>query len=480
MLVTGCAQLPVLLGSLLVAITGLPLGIAAGVTVTGPSGFNEILNATTLLSNVTAGSYSLSASTLNPADPIVTATFLVDAIDSDVEVSASATAVANVRYLRDRGSGALWVAYSAGVSIAVSGFDCNQLATGVGAPTTISTTVTAQREVVAFDGAGNMWVAVAGNNTIESYAAADLATSGTPAPSVVISDDGGGDLNFPNNLAFDGDGNLWVGCIGSDKLLRYDADQLTTSGNPTPAVTISDDGFGSLDSIAGMAFDSNGDLWISNAFNVFTVVKFDQADLTATGAPTPTVINSSSFGGPRHLAFDASGNLFVVDNAFPTYQILKFNLAQLVNSGNITPDVIISDNGPNLGSPGGLAFDNSGGLWVVNGFPASLVRFTADQLVSSGAPPPTITIIYAPVGPGHPAGILSHAPRPADQHALSRKRAQKRLSRGRRSHQASPTPGWHHDPMPVYEFGGGWLELIVGPMFSGKSEELIRRVPGRS
>lgn len=30
--------------------------------------------------------------------------------------------------------------------------------------------------------------------------------------------------------------------------------------------------------------------------------------------------------------------------------------------------------------------------------------------------------------------------------------------------------------MPFYEFGGGWLELIVGPMFSGKSEELIRRL----
>ena len=30
--------------------------------------------------------------------------------------------------------------------------------------------------------------------------------------------------------------------------------------------------------------------------------------------------------------------------------------------------------------------------------------------------------------------------------------------------------------MPFYRFGGGWLELIVGPMFSGKSEELIRRV----
>ncbi|MEX2501769.1 MAG: thymidine kinase [Trueperaceae bacterium] len=30
--------------------------------------------------------------------------------------------------------------------------------------------------------------------------------------------------------------------------------------------------------------------------------------------------------------------------------------------------------------------------------------------------------------------------------------------------------------MQAHPFGGGWLEVIVGPMFSGKSEELIRRV----
>jgi thymidine kinase len=28
----------------------------------------------------------------------------------------------------------------------------------------------------------------------------------------------------------------------------------------------------------------------------------------------------------------------------------------------------------------------------------------------------------------------------------------------------------------MFEFGGGWIEVIAGPMFSGKSEELIRRV----
>ncbi|MEM7737440.1 MAG: thymidine kinase [Deinococcota bacterium] len=30
--------------------------------------------------------------------------------------------------------------------------------------------------------------------------------------------------------------------------------------------------------------------------------------------------------------------------------------------------------------------------------------------------------------------------------------------------------------MPFHYFDGGWLEAIVGPMFSGKTEELIRRV----
>jgi len=28
----------------------------------------------------------------------------------------------------------------------------------------------------------------------------------------------------------------------------------------------------------------------------------------------------------------------------------------------------------------------------------------------------------------------------------------------------------------AFEFGGGWIEVVAGPMFSGKSEELIRRV----
>ena len=30
--------------------------------------------------------------------------------------------------------------------------------------------------------------------------------------------------------------------------------------------------------------------------------------------------------------------------------------------------------------------------------------------------------------------------------------------------------------MQAHPYGGGWLEVVVGPMFSGKSEELIRRV----
>lgn len=40
----------------------------------------------------------------------------------------------------------------------------------------------------------------------------------------------------------------------------------------------------------------------------------------------------------------------------------------------------------------------------------------------------------------------------------------------------NPCPRVTLNPMPIYPYAAGWLELIVGPMFSGKSEELIRRV----
>src|SRR4051812_1790211 len=52
-------------GGLRASILGLPAGAAAGVTVTGPGGFSRVLTSTTTLSQLTAGTYAISATAVS-------------------------------------------------------------------------------------------------------------------------------------------------------------------------------------------------------------------------------------------------------------------------------------------------------------------------------------------------------------------------------------------------------------------------------
>src|SRR5262245_9701443 len=54
-------ELPAQYGSLQVTISGLPAGAQAGVTVTGPGGFSRTVTATTTLTQLAAGQYTVSA-----------------------------------------------------------------------------------------------------------------------------------------------------------------------------------------------------------------------------------------------------------------------------------------------------------------------------------------------------------------------------------------------------------------------------------
>src|SRR6185503_9932618 len=54
-------ELPAQYGSLLVTVSGLPNGAPAAVTVTGPGGFSRTVNATTTLTQLAAGQYTVTA-----------------------------------------------------------------------------------------------------------------------------------------------------------------------------------------------------------------------------------------------------------------------------------------------------------------------------------------------------------------------------------------------------------------------------------
>ncbi len=370
-------------GSLTVAIVGLPGGLNASVTVTGPNSFNQVLTATQTLSSLAVGTYTVTVNNVATAASIVSELYQDSTSSSTISVTAGATALDSVKYAVRSGSGKLWVPLFAGHSF--GGYTPSQLVVS-GSPTpNVAIGTSVNNEAVTFDRSGNAWVVTSfTNNTIFKYTPSQMASSGTPTPAVMISANSGS-LNNPVGMAFDANGNLWIGNFGNSTLAKYTTSQLISSGSPAPSVII---GGSALSNPIGVAFDASNNLWVSN-LGKNTIVKYTPGQLTSTGTPTPDTLSGSAISAPRGLAFDVNGNLWVASSGFS--KLLMFTPGQLAGSGNPTPTVTISATAGSLNIPQSVAFDNSGSLWVVN-VNGTMVQFSAAQLVSSGSPAPVVTI----------------------------------------------------------------------------------------
>ncbi len=71
-----------------------------------------------------------------------------------------------------------------------------------------------------------------------SFTPGQLASSGSPAPAVVLSSTAPNSLDAPNGVAFDAAGDLWVADEGSDAAVEFSPGQLGSSGAPASADTI--------------------------------------------------------------------------------------------------------------------------------------------------------------------------------------------------------------------------------------------------
>jgi streptogramin lyase len=277
---------------------------------------------------------------------------------------------------------------------------------------------------VVFDSTGNLWVIDGGATaaTTPVPAALDMFTSTqlknlrkkksrAPAPTVTLTCTC---FVFPQQAVFDSAGNLWVSDNangGQGAVDMFAASLLTTSGAVTPTASFTSTSFtGPL----GIAFGSNGNLWIANNGGT-TIVEFDKGTLPTTGTTTlaPNVIlstNANSIEGPWALAFDTAGNLWS-SNANSPFTLVEFASTDLTASGSPAATITINpatigkkkSQIPSLNSPNGISFDNSGGLGVANSAsPFSVVRFSAAQLATGGTIVPiasvTGTALAAPAG----------------------------------------------------------------------------------
>ena len=324
---------------------------------------------------------------------------------SPASVTANDTAKATVTYSTQGGTGGLWVANSTTLQ-SVARYSAAELANSTDSPPTTSLGTGDPKPVgVAFDPQGNLWVALSHSNLVVEYTASQLVSSGTPTPAVTLVGRAGS-LSQPAGLAFDLEGNLWVSNGTANTVVEFSATQLHFSGTQTPAVTIGASA-GSLNAPLAIAMDTLGDLWVANA-NAGTLVEFTPGQLGVSGTPTPAVTLSAAAGsivGPVGLAFDVDGNLWVANGNTGHNTVVEFSGSQLTASGAPTPAVVLSASAGSLASPTGLAFDNSENLWVANSAAPSVVEFTTSQLISSGSPTPNVVVTTRANSLAMPVGI---------------------------------------------------------------------------
>ena len=251
--------------------------------------------------------------------------------------------------------------------------------------------------------AEGLWTVSGVPGEINRLDASQLLTTGTLIPATRLSTPSAS-LFTLNSIAFDNQGVMWVASEEDSVLLGFIAGNEGATGSVTPAITINPIA-GSIAAPTGIAFDTDGSLWMANIGNG-TIVRFDKSQLARSGTPIPTV-TITGVPHPSGLAFDASGTLWVTDLRANT--VSRYLRGQLLTSGDKEPAIVLSSNANSLVNPSGIAFDSFNNMWIANNGNESVVEFRPPERTSSGSPAPALTLRPTQAPLGGPVGIAFDA-----------------------------------------------------------------------
>jgi len=302
------------------------------------------------------------------------------------------------------GSKGLWVANGTNVVE----YNPAQLGSGTGATAphvSINSEVFGSPQGVAFDPMGNLWVVDTAANVkgaatpaLYEFSAAQLAalaTDNAPEPVAIITSTF---MQGPRQIVIDVLGNAWIADPTANAVLTYTATQLSQTGNQAigPVLVIASDQFVNA---SGIAFDSTGNLWVSNSGTTAaigtTIVEISKAKIPAIpemGTATPKVVSDASIGNangtvqaPWGLAIDSSDKKWWSNSSTST-----------INSDAGTPVASTQvDSAATLDQPHGICIDDVGNVAVVSSNGAfGIAIFNPNQL-RQGTPAPATFIVGA-------------------------------------------------------------------------------------
>jgi streptogramin lyase len=307
------------------------------------------------------------------------------------------TAAVTVVYAQEPGSERLWLTLTNDSSRNdLAAYAPDRLTAGANAPTTFMKAHTNQEGQAVIDSAGNLWIADSGIPEKVVMIRMERLARTDNQPDVILD---GPALNRPRGLAFDGAGNLWVANgvrAMVNQIVQIAAADLRATGAPSAAVTITSP---DLQDAEAIALDASDNLWVACKGND-SVLRFDAARLAADyDGPADRVLTAArlnmdgsvarDYGSPQSLAFDRDGNLWV--GFWSGNEIVRFTPADLDGEGAARIDDPLEKTSGVASLVTALAFDEEGGLW----YPSSAGRFARlapDALTAPGMTMPDIVV----------------------------------------------------------------------------------------
>jgi NHL repeat len=256
---------------------------------------------------------------------------------------------------------------------------------------------------VALDGAGNLYVADALNNTIRKITPDRVVTTLAGIPGQSGSADGVGSaarFNGPIGVTLDGTGNLYVADQANHTIRKITPDGEVTTLAGSAGEPGSADGIGiaaQFNNPMGVAVDSAGNVYVADGAN-YTIRKITPDGLVTTLAGTAGTSGSTDglgaaalFGHPSGVAVDSAGNVYVADWNHTIRKITPDGAVTTIG-GTARQQGSADGVGPaaQFEGPSGIAVDNAGNLFVTDGD-----RITKGTPIFPGGPPPKLQITRA-------------------------------------------------------------------------------------
>jgi len=192
--------------------------------------------------------------------------------------------------------------------------------------------------VVAVDGAGDVFIGDTGNNRVVKVPA--YCTSSSCQITVPASG-----LNSPEGVAVDGAGDVFIADTHNNRVVEIPAGCTSSSCQIVVGSGFSDP--------AGMAVDSAGDLFVTD----FNNNRVEELPAGCTSGSCQTTVPASGLSGPAGVAVDGLGDIFIAD---------YYNNRVVELPAGCTSSACQLAVGSGLSSPASVALDSAGDVFIAN------------------------------------------------------------------------------------------------------------------